>query len=143
MKAILVHREPVPGLSDHLARLEALPMRALSVPAKETPPAAVAAFVELWGPVEALRAAVSLWPEPVSAWLVDESPSERSAMALGLAAICLTVHDRPAEKPLEALAAAGEATGFLDNAHLVSLALVALTLGTHRGRAFRVGSDPS
>ena len=72
------------------------------------------------------------------AWLVREAASERSAMALSLAAVCLTVYGQPAEKPLVELAAAEQATGFLDNAHLLAMALFALTLGAHRGQAFRL-----
>jgi hypothetical protein len=72
MKAILVHRLPVPGLREHLAGLEGLAMRALSLPTPDVRDPAVAAFVELWGEAEALRAVITDWPETASAWLVDE-----------------------------------------------------------------------
>lgn len=71
-------------------------------------------------------------------WLGREAVSESSAMALALAAVCLTVYGQPAEKPVVTLAAAEGATGFLDNPHLVSMALLALTLDAHRANAFRV-----
>ncbi|MEZ4278427.1 MAG: hypothetical protein R3F21_02275 [Myxococcota bacterium] len=82
-KAILVHRQAVPGLATYVAGLDAFPRRALSETAAApdasigAPPAApvamVAAFVELWGEAEALRAAVACWPEAASAWLVEET----------------------------------------------------------------------
>ncbi|MBK7948045.1 MAG: hypothetical protein IPK00_04750 [Deltaproteobacteria bacterium] len=71
-KLILVHRVPVPGLEEHLSALRALPRRALSTPLAELARPPVAAFVELWGPIEALRSAFEAWPAPGSAWLVDE-----------------------------------------------------------------------
>ena len=90
MKAILVHSarselqpESQPGeyLGQHVAGLASIPRRALSLPVMSGMAAvgtaadvsAITAFVELWGPDKALRAAVATWPTPISAWLVDES----------------------------------------------------------------------
>lgn len=82
-KAILVHRHPAPGLAAYVAGLDAFSRRALSV--IEAPPAGsvgapseptastAAAFIELWGPADALRAIVARWPEAPSAWLVEET----------------------------------------------------------------------
>jgi hypothetical protein len=72
-KLILVHRDPLPDLDRHLAGLTAIATRTLSVPASPAPEPPIAAFVELWGPVESLRAAFASWPAPVSAWLVEET----------------------------------------------------------------------
>lgn len=83
-KAILVHREAAPELATYVAGLDGFPRRALSVvaaaaDASVSPPTSpeaaptAAAFVELWGPVDALRAAVARWPESPSAWLVEEA----------------------------------------------------------------------
>jgi hypothetical protein len=82
-KAILVHRHPVPELAACVAGLEACPRRALSEiaaaragsnGASSAPTAStIAAFVELWGPADALRAIVARWPEAPSAWLVEET----------------------------------------------------------------------
>ena len=71
-------------------------------------------------------------------WLAANAASEPSAMALSLAAVCLTVLGPPADKALEALVASERRTGFLDNAHLMAMALFAFTLAEHGGRAFRV-----
>ncbi len=70
-KAILVHARAVAGLFEHLAGL-LLPRRALSLPLQGDAAAAVAAFVELWGEGDALRALVEAWPGEAAAWLVDE-----------------------------------------------------------------------
>jgi hypothetical protein len=59
-------------------------------------------------------------------------------MALGLAASCLTVFGRPADKAIEGLVTLEGATGHLDNAHLLSIALFARTLGDHQARALRI-----
>lgn len=82
-KAILVHRRVVPGLATYVAGLEAFPRRALSETAAAPgapigaraalPASTAAAFVELWGEADALRAAVARWPEAASAWLVEEA----------------------------------------------------------------------
>ncbi len=71
-------------------------------------------------------------------WLDAHAVSEPSAMALSLSAICLTVLGRPADKALVEINRAERRTGFLENAHLVAMALFALTLEKHGGRAFRV-----
>lgn len=77
-KAILVHAGSAATartdslLRDHLAALETLPRRALSLPSSDAPAPSIAAFVELWGTRRALRAAIAEWPEPAAAWLVDE-----------------------------------------------------------------------
>lgn len=82
-KAILVHRHPLPELATYVAGLDAFARRALSVAeaapadsigASSAPPASrAAAFIELWGTADALRAAVARWPEAPSAWLVEET----------------------------------------------------------------------
>jgi len=73
-------------------------------------------------------------------WLEANALSERSAMALSLAALALFVFARPVGQLLDALIAQHSATGFLDNAHLVAMALYALTVEAHGARAFRVGN---
>jgi hypothetical protein len=72
-------------------------------------------------------------------WLEQESTAEHSAMALGLAAICLHVFERPIGAVLAAIEAQGARTSFLGNAHLEAVALYALTLPQHGGGAFRLG----
>jgi hypothetical protein len=74
------------------------------------------------------------------AWLEANALAERSAMALSLAAIALRVYGRPIDALLEALVRQDARTAFLDNAVLTGMALYALTLGDHDGRAFRVGN---
>jgi len=73
VKAILVHRQSVAGLREFVAGLDALPRRALSLPAPWVKTPAITAFVELWGDVDRLRASIADWPLRASAWLVDES----------------------------------------------------------------------
>jgi hypothetical protein len=72
------------------------------------------------------------------AWLETEALSERSAMALALSAICLTVFGQPAEPILAELGRQAGQTAFLGNAHLEAMALYALTLDDHQARGFRV-----
>jgi hypothetical protein len=72
-------------------------------------------------------------------WLAARALDERSALALGLAAICLRVFDRSVEPIQRALGEQGDRTGFLANAHLEAVALYALTLAEHGASAFRVG----
>jgi hypothetical protein len=72
VKAIVVHRRPADGLREHVARLDVLPRRALSLPADGLESPSIAAFVELWGDEASLRASIAAWPAPASAWLVDE-----------------------------------------------------------------------
>ncbi|HUF47017.1 MAG TPA: hypothetical protein VMM93_04315 [Vicinamibacterales bacterium] len=71
-------------------------------------------------------------------WLEEQAASEPATMALGLAASCLTVFGRPADKAIEGLAVLEQQTGHLDNAHLLSIALFARTLGEHGARALRI-----
>jgi hypothetical protein len=71
-------------------------------------------------------------------WLSGHATSERSAMALSLAAVCLAVYRMPARSVVAALGAQAEATGFLDNAHLIAMAQYALTIDDHDAAAFRV-----
>jgi hypothetical protein len=71
-------------------------------------------------------------------WLEAQAASEPATMALGLAASCLTVFGRPADKAIEGLVTLEGATGHLDNAHLLSIALFARTLGDHQARALRI-----
>ena len=72
-------------------------------------------------------------------WLSGHADSERSAMALSLAAVCLAVYRLPSQSVLMALRAQADATGFLDNAHLIAMAQFALTIDDHDAAAFRVG----
>jgi hypothetical protein len=72
------------------------------------------------------------------AWLEAEATSERSAMALALAAISLTVFGRPVDTVLEPLVEQGRQTAYLGNAHLEAMALYAMTLDEHHAGAFRV-----
>jgi len=72
------------------------------------------------------------------AWLEANASSERSAMALSLAAIALHVYGRTTDAVMEALVEEEARTKFLDNALLVGMAHVALTLGDHDGAAFRI-----
>jgi hypothetical protein len=74
-------------------------------------------------------------------WLEQESTGERSAMALGLAAIGLQMFERSTTAVLEALVAQGGKTAFLGNAHLEAVALYAMTLPEHGGHAFRLESQ--
>jgi len=71
-------------------------------------------------------------------WLAANALSERSAMAIGLAAVCLTVLSRPTDNLLEELITLEARTGFLGNLHLTAIALFALTLPAHRATAFRI-----
>jgi hypothetical protein len=71
-------------------------------------------------------------------WLEMNATTERSAMALGLAAICLYVFNRPVDAVLAALVEQDTRTKFLGNAHLAAMALYALTIREHRARAFTV-----
>jgi len=71
-------------------------------------------------------------------WLEANATTERSAMALGLAAVCLHVFNRPVDAVLAALAEQDAKTKFLDNAHLAAIALYALTTREHGARAFTV-----
>ncbi len=71
-------------------------------------------------------------------WLAEHGASERSSMALGLAAVCLAVFGRPSDKLLVDLAASDERTGSLGNVHLEAMALYGLTLEQHEAAAFRL-----
>lgn len=71
-------------------------------------------------------------------WLETSALHERSAMALSLVAITLHVLGRTPGAALTALRDVGEVSGFLDNAHLMAMALYALTLDQHRASAFTV-----
>jgi hypothetical protein len=72
------------------------------------------------------------------AWLEAHAISEPSALALSLAAICLHVFDRPVTAVLDAIVTRYARTAFLQNAHLMAMALYALTMSAHGARAFRV-----
>ena len=72
------------------------------------------------------------------AWLEQHALSEPSTMALSLAAVALSVYDRPAAKVIDALRFQEERTASLDNAHLMAMALYALTSPAHKARAFRM-----
>jgi len=71
-------------------------------------------------------------------WLAANALAERAAMALSLAAVALSVFDRPVEAVLAALEEQVQRTAALDNLHLQALASFALTLPVHRGRAVRI-----
>ena len=71
-------------------------------------------------------------------WLEQHALSEVSTMALSLAAVALSVFDRPTAKVIDALLRHEEKTASLDNAHLLALALYASTLPMHKARAFRM-----
>ena len=71
-------------------------------------------------------------------WLVAHGGSEPSAMALSLSAIALTVFGRPVRPLLDGLASMYGVTGYLENAHLMAMALYALTLDDHAARHLRV-----
>lgn len=72
------------------------------------------------------------------AWLEAHALTEASAMALSLAAIALSVYDRPTDTVLAALDAQESKTGSLGNAHLMAMTLYALTIPAHQARAFRI-----
>ena len=72
------------------------------------------------------------------AWLSAHALSERSTMALSLAAIALSIFDRSDGAVREALAEQDARTGLLDSVHLAALALFAATLDQHRARAMRL-----
>jgi hypothetical protein len=68
-------------------------------------------------------------------WLVVHALSERSAMALSLAALALHVYGRPTKDVLAALAQDDAKTGFLGNVQLMAMASYALSLPSHDARA--------
>lgn len=70
------------------------------------------------------------------AWLEASALHERSAMALSLVATALHVFGKPVAPIQSALREASAATGFLDNAHLMAMALYAMTLDRHKAAAF-------
>lgn len=72
-------------------------------------------------------------------WLAREARSERAAMSLSLAAICLAVYRRPFGYVLDALTAQHRLTGALGNLHLAAMASAAASLDRHDARAFRLG----
>ena len=71
-------------------------------------------------------------------WLEAHAKSERSAMALSLAAICLHAFGRPTEAPRALLAEQHAKTRFLANAHLTAMAIYVLSLPRHGARTFVV-----
>lgn len=71
-------------------------------------------------------------------WLSRHATSERSSMALSLAAICLSVFRLPVAGVLGTLASQEAETDFLGNAHLMAMAHYALTIEAHDAAAFRV-----
>jgi hypothetical protein len=70
------------------------------------------------------------------AWLESSALHERSAMALSLVAITLHLFGKPVAPVQAALREVSVATGFLDNAHLMAMALYAMTLDGHKAAAF-------
>lgn len=71
-------------------------------------------------------------------WLGAHALGESSALALGLAALALHIYGRPVDTLQEQLLTQDRETGFLENSHLMAVALYALTLDRHDGRAFRL-----
>jgi hypothetical protein len=69
-------------------------------------------------------------------WLKAHATSESSTMALALTAICLQAFREPTDPVVSLLGEQDAKTGFLDNAHLMALALYAFGLPTHQNRAF-------
>jgi len=69
-------------------------------------------------------------------WLVAHATAERASMALSLAAVCLHVFGHSASAPLALLAEQQAKTEFLGNAHLIAMALYALSLWKHEAEAF-------
>ncbi|HET9370395.1 MAG TPA: prenyltransferase/squalene oxidase repeat-containing protein [Vicinamibacterales bacterium] len=72
------------------------------------------------------------------AWLEAHATSESSALALSLAAICLAVYRRPIDQLRAAIEAQQARTGFLDNYHLMAMALYATTTAVHDAKHFRL-----
>jgi hypothetical protein len=72
------------------------------------------------------------------AWLIAHAESERSAMALSLAAICLQVFGVPTDAVRARLLEQESRTGFLGSRHLAAMAFYALTIPRHRARTFEV-----
>ncbi len=73
-------------------------------------------------------------------WLSAHALAEPSTLALSLAAMALDVYGRPADAVLRELTAQQVRTSALGNAHLLAMALYALTLPAHRAAALRVAS---
>lgn len=73
-------------------------------------------------------------------WLAAHALAERSTMALSLAAMALHVYGRPTDAVLAQLEAQQVRTRTLGNAHLLGMALYALTLPVHRAVALKVAS---
>ena len=69
-------------------------------------------------------------------WLGTHATTERSAMALALAAICLHVYKRPIDAVLKALSDERARTGLIGNVHLLAMATYALALPGRGARAF-------
>jgi hypothetical protein len=73
-------------------------------------------------------------------WLEGNATTERSAMALALSAVCLHVFKRPVDRVLALIAAQDANTKFLGNAHLVAMALYAITIPQHGAALFRLST---
>jgi hypothetical protein len=71
-------------------------------------------------------------------WLIAHQGSERSGMALSLAAVALSAFGKPIEPLLDALVDQHARTGFLGNLHLGAMAVYALGLPTSRSHALLV-----
>lgn len=71
-------------------------------------------------------------------YLEKSRMSERSAISLGLTRIALGIFGRPADDVAEVLEAEGVRTGFLGNAHAISLAVYALAAAPGGFAAFRI-----
>ena len=71
-------------------------------------------------------------------FLESHQQAENGALALSLASICLTVYGRPSADAIAALVADWTRTRYLENLHVMALALYALTAPTHRCETLRV-----
>ena len=69
-------------------------------------------------------------------WLTSHATAERSAMALSLAAICLSVYKRPIDEVLKALVDEQGRPALSGNVHLAAMAAYALALPVRGARAF-------
>ena len=69
-------------------------------------------------------------------WLATHATSERSAMALALAAIALHAYGQPIDAVLTALAEQEKRTKFLGSTHLAAMAMYARSIPERGARAF-------
>jgi hypothetical protein len=72
------------------------------------------------------------------AWLVAHAVSEKAALALALATVCLHVYGLETAEVRRAIADQDRRTGFLGNAHLMAMAAYALDVASHGAEALRI-----